>query len=220
MNLFFDLDGTLTDSYPGVSNCIQYALGYLGRPPLTADELTECIGPPLQETFARLLGAADASLADLALSKYRERYTEVGIYEKKVYPGILDLLETLTRHGHCLLVATSKPTVYANRVVDHFGLAGYFQSINGSELNGVRTDKTSLIAHILGQQAVAPENAVMIGDRKHDMIGARNNGLPGVGVLWGYGAQEELVAAGAVACAATPHDLEQMIIAGDDLARF
>ena len=211
MHLLFDLDGTLTDPFTGITRCIQHALGELGRPVPPAEELKWCIGPPLKESLATLLGPEHAHLAGEALDKYRERFGVVGLLENETYPEIRGMLSELRRRGHPLHVATSKPTVFARRIVDHFALAEFFSSVEGSELDGARCDKTSLIAHVLQQQGIAPMNAVMIGDREHDVIGARANGVAAVGVLWGYGSRDELNAAGAFMCVATPGDLPAAI---------
>lgn len=211
MHLLFDLDGTLTDPFPGITKCIQHALVSLGRPPPSAESLRWCIGPPLKKSFATLLGSKDAHLADVALVKYRERFSSVGLFENDVYPEIEGVLDELRKCGHSLHVATSKPTVFAERIVEHFGLRKYFLSVDGSELDGTRSGKAILIAHILKREVIAPSDVVMIGDREHDMFGARQNGVAGLGVLWGYGPREELVAAGAYACAAAPSDLYALI---------
>lgn len=211
MHLLFDLDGTLTDPFPGITGCIQHALVGLGRPRPSAESLRWCIGPPLRESFATLLGPENAHRADAALAKYRERFGSVGLFENEPYPEIKHALAKLHQCGHSLRVATSKPTVFAERIVEHFGLKQYFHSIDGSELDGARSDKAILIAHILKRDAIRPGDAVMIGDREHDMIGARQNGVAGLGVLWGYGSREELEGAGAYACAAAPSDLVALI---------
>jgi phosphoglycolate phosphatase len=207
MHLLFDLDGTLTDPFPGITKCIQHALAELGRPPPTAESLRWCIGPPLKKSFSTLLGPSDASRADEALAKYRERFSAVGLFENDVYPGIKEALGGLRQEGHRLSIATSKPTVFAERIVQHFGLKDYFHTVDGSELDGTRSDKADLIAHILERESIDPSDAIMIGDREHDMIGAGKNAVAGLGVLWGYGSQEELEAAGAYACAKAPNDL-------------
>ena len=207
MHLLFDLDGTLTDPFTGITKCIQYALVSLGRPEPSAESLRWCIGPSLKLSFATLLGPQEEHLADVALAKYRERFGSVGLFENEVYPGIEHALDELTKAGHSLGVATSKPRVYAERIVEHFGLTKYFRSVDGSELDGTRSGKTDLIAYILGRDGFAQDNVAMIGDRQHDIIGARQNGVAGVGVLWGYGSPEELKAAGARACVAAPREL-------------
>ena len=207
MHLLIDLDGTLTDPFPGITKCIQHALASLGRPVPPAENLRWCIGPPLRQSFVTLLGREHEDLADEVLAKYRDRFGTIGLFENSVYPGIEPALDELNASGHALSVATSKPTVYARRIIDHFGLGKYFRSVNGSELDGPLADKSSLIAHILKREPIAPNDAVMIGDREHDMTGARRNHVAGLGVLWGYGSIEELEAAGACACAASPKDL-------------
>ena len=193
--VFFDLDGTLTDPKPGIVRSIQHALERLNRPVPEEDDLLWCIGPPLRASFVRLLG--DDADADLAVSFYRERFADIGLYENEVYPGIKPLLGRLSAAGWTLHVATSKPHVYAERIVEHFGLNTFFGDVFGSELSGERADKSALLAHALEQSAASVTESVMIGDRSHDMVGAKNNGLRGVGVLYGYGSREELVRAGA-----------------------
>jgi phosphoglycolate phosphatase len=207
MHLLIDLDGTLTDSLPGITKCIQHALVSLGRPVPSAFELRWCVGPPLKKSLATLLGPQHEHLADVALAKCRERFGSVGLFESDVYPDIEGALDELRRRGHSLCVATSKPTVFAKRIIDHFDLAKYFCSVEGSELDGERSDKALLIAHILQRDAIVPADAVMIGDREHDIIAARYNGIAGLGVLWGYGTKEELEGAGAYTCIASPRDL-------------
>jgi phosphoglycolate phosphatase len=213
MNVLFDLDGTLTDSSPGITKCIQYALTELGYPAPPVESLRWCLGPPLKQSFATLL-APDSQLADVALEKYRERFSTVGLFENSVYPGIEEALNDLSRRGHSLYVATSKPRVYAERIIEHFGLTKYFRSVDGSELDGTRTDKAELIAYILKRESIAATGAVMIGDREHDMIGAVKNQVRGIGVLWGYGSREELEKAGADACIASPKELPNRINPG------
>ncbi|WP_159011928.1 HAD family hydrolase [Bradyrhizobium sp. S69] len=200
--IFFDLDGTLTDPKPGITRSIQYALDKLGQQTIpTEDELTWCIGPPLRASFVKLLGEASA---DLAVSLYRERFSDIGLYENAVYAGVEDVLTALRQSGHRLFVATSKAHVFADRIIDHFDLRRHFERVFGSELDGTRADKSDLLAYALKTTAVESSHAVMIGDRSHDMIGARNNGIKGIGVLYGYGSAQELTAAGAYHLCATP----------------
>jgi phosphoglycolate phosphatase len=200
MRLLFDLDGTLTDPFVGITKCIQYALKTLGREVPAADELRWCIGPPLHESFLSLLKSSDDRLASEALRIYRERFGTVGLFENEIYSGIEVCLQELSQKGYTLSIATSKPTVFATRIVEHFKLAEYFCEVDGSELDGTRSDKTSLIRHILERDQLDPTDVIMIGDRKHDMIGAKNNQVVGIGVLWGYGSIDELEAAGASLC--------------------
>ena len=200
--IYFDLDGTLTNPKPGITRSIQYALRKLDRAAPTEDELTWCIGPPLHASFKKLLGTDE--LADTALLLYRERFGDIGLFENEVYPGIEDTLSVLAKSGRRMFLATSKPVIYAERIIDHFKLRGCFERLFGSELDGTRTDKTELLGYALGAMGVDPTQAMMIGDRSHDMIGARNNGMTAVGVLYGYGTKEELLAAGAHRVCAAP----------------
>lgn len=207
MNLLFDLDGTLTDPLRGITKCISYALDKLGVQSPSTENLHWCIGPPLKNSFLKLLSSDDDTLADRALAFYRERYGSVGLLENKVYDGVREVLEILNEAGHSLFVATSKPTVFAERIVDHFDIKLYFKCIYGSELDGTRCDKTSLISHILKEESISKPETVMIGDRKYDIIGAKNNGIDGFGVLWGYGTKEELETSGAHKLIGGPQEL-------------
>ena len=166
-----------------------------------------CIGPPLKDSFTKLLEIADDNLAEKALSFYRERFGTIGLYENKVYECIPETLGTLQEIGHTLFVATSKPGIYAKRIIDHFVLRKYFKNIYGSELDGTRVDKTSLISYILQTESIIPSETIMIGDREHDMIGAKANNVCGLGVLWGYGTKEELEESGAHSCITHPSEL-------------
>jgi phosphoglycolate phosphatase len=199
--IYFDLDGTLTDPKPGITGSIQYALQRLDHPVPSQDELTWCIGPPLRASFVTMLGGE--SLADLAVSFYRERFADVGLYENSVYPDIKDVLTTLGHSRARMFVATSKPVIFAERIIDHFGLTGHFEHVFGSELDGTRVNKTELLAYALEKTDVNPSQALMIGDRSHDMIGAKNNGMGAIGVLYGYGSRQELIEAGASHVCAT-----------------
>jgi phosphoglycolate phosphatase len=207
MNLLFDLDGTLTDSFQGITNCIAHVLAALGRPSPPPESLRWCIGPPLRNSFVKLLDADGDRLTERALALYRERYGAIGLFENEVYPGIPEALDALKGAGHTLYVATAKPEVHAQRIIDHFGLRRRFKGVYGSEMDGARSDKTDLISHILQSESIASSDTVMIGDRKHDIIGARANGVCAFGVLWGYGSQEELEDSGAHACISHPREL-------------
>lgn len=202
MHLLFDLDGTLTDPFHGITKSIQHALGSMGLEIPTADDLRWCIGPPLHDSFRALIDSTDPKLLAETLAHYRERYSTIGLFENELYPGIVDCLRELSQQGYSLRIATSKPTVFAKRIIDHFELTQYFSSVNGSELDGTRSDKTQLISHIIQRDQLNPNNVIMIGDRKFDMIGASNNDIRAIGVLWGFGSVEELQAAGARKCVA------------------
>jgi phosphoglycolate phosphatase len=207
--IYFDLDGTLTDPKIGITGCIQYALDKLGQAVPTRDELTWCIGPPLRASFKTMLGRDD--LVEHAIVLYRERFADVGLYENGVYAGIEDTLSALRQSGRRLFVATSKPLIYAERIVDHFAMRHYFERVFGPELDGTRSDKTELLRHALAVTGAQPSRAAMIGDRRHDMIGARNNAMSAIGVLYGYGSEEELIAAGADHVCASPPGLLDII---------
>jgi phosphoglycolate phosphatase len=191
--------------------CLQHALHELGHAPPPATQLLGCIGPPLHESFRDILDTGDDDpRIDLAIGLYRERFGSTGYLENRVYPGIPRALESLQRSGYQLLVATSKPTVYAERIVSHFGLDAFFGGIYGSELSGARTNKGDLIEYVLDCETVDAECACMIGDRRHDIDGAKSRGVTAVGVAWGYGSLVELRAA-------NPHHIVETV---DDLATW
>jgi phosphoglycolate phosphatase len=192
MNLLFDLDGTLTDPGVGITRCVQHALSALGKPIPPA--LSWCVGPPLRDTFAQLLRDPDPEEIERAIGLYRERFTSVGMFENAVYPDVVVGLQALRDAGHQLRVVTSKPHVYARRILDHFALSDAFLSIHGSELSGEFGDKADLLRHVLATETFL-ERPHMVGDRRHDIEAAHANHLLGVGVLWGYGSRSELEAA-------------------------
>lgn len=204
--ILFDLDGTLTDPKVGITTSIRHAMAALGRP-LGADvDLDWCIGPPLIDSFARLLDGDAARAAD-GVAAYRARFGTIGLFENDLYPGIPELLTRLVADGRALVLATSKPRVFATRILEHFDLARYFRAIHGSELDGTRAHKTDLVPWILAEEALDPATTVMVGDREHDVIGARAAGVATFGVAWGYGAPGELVRAGAVDVVESPERL-------------
>jgi phosphoglycolate phosphatase len=192
LNILFDLDGTLTDSAVGITRCLQHALTRLGREVPAASALRRFVGPPLAETFAELLETRDAAVVDGAVRLYRERFQDTGMFENEVYPGIREGLESLSANGHRMWVVTSKPTVYANRIVDHFGLRRWIQDVHGSELSGIDAEKRRLIRRALDRSGLAVLETCVVGDRVHDVRGARANGVKCIAVLWGYGSAEEL----------------------------
>ncbi len=192
-HLLFDLDGTRTDPRLGITTCIRRALDGMGVP--SPAQLDDWIGPPLYDSFLDYLGSAGP--AREALERYRERFGRVGLYENELYPGIDETLAKLRSGGAILYVVTSKPHVYAVPIVEHFGLARHFRRVYGSELDGTRGDKAALIRYVLDQEGIAAGDAAMIGDRRHDVAGARANGVRSIGVTWGYGGRQELDEAGA-----------------------
>jgi len=195
--LFFDLDGTLTDSRPGILACMRFALNAVGRQPPPEEALLRFIGPPTHQAFRELLGSDDVALNTRAIAHYRERFSTLGMFENSVYPGVPVGLARLRELGFRLFVVTSKPEVYANRIIDHFQLRGFFEHVHGSELNGARSQKGELIQHVLTREGLTQAAPWMIVDREHDVRGAKHNGLRSAGVLWGYGSREELERAGA-----------------------
>lgn len=204
---FIDLDGTLTDPKPGITGCIQYALERLDTPVPTQDELEWCIGPPLQQSFARLVGE---DLAWRGVELFRERFADVGLYENTLYPGVPEALAVLGRDAR-LVVASSKPRVYVERIVDHFELTGHFDAVLGSELDGVRSDKRELLPWALENTEIEAGIATMIGDRGADGIGASHAGMDFVGVLYGYGSEAELRDAGARRLLVAPAEIGSLI---------
>ena len=205
--LLFDLDGTLTDPKSGITNCIRHAIEKMDIPVDPADDLNWCIGPPLYESFGAMMPDAGQADIDRAIVLYRDRFQDIGIYENELCDGIEAAVEGLHRAGYPLLVVTSKPHVYADRIIDHFGLRRYFPRVYGSELDGARAGKRDLLAHIFATEGIEPANAVMIGDRRHDIEGARAHGAKCIGVQWGYGSDEELTEAGADRLVAHPSEL-------------
>ncbi len=194
--ILFDLDGTLTDPKEGITRCIQYSLDMLDVNPPCADHLTWCIGPPLRESFSRLLNTGDDALLDQALFHYRKRFSEVGMFENALYPDSVPSLQRISAAGFGIFLATSKPRVYAARILDHFDLARFFHAVHGSELNGRMSDKGELIAHILAAENLDPGATLMVGDRSHDIIGGKKNGISTAAVTYGYGSIDEITAAG------------------------
>jgi phosphoglycolate phosphatase len=205
--LLFDLDGTLTDPREGITRSIAHALERMGREPPPLAALEFAIGPPLRASLARLLGDERRETVEQALTHYRERFADVGLFENAPYEGIAEALGRLRAAGATLYVATSKPRVYAARIVRHFGLDAHFDAVHGCELDGTREDKRDLIAHLLACHGIDPAAAAMIGDRGVDMKAARHHGLHAIGALWGFGSREELLEAGAERLCASPAEL-------------
>lgn len=192
-NILFDLDGTLTDPREGITRSIQYALSKLGIDEPDLSRLEHFIGPPLLQAFMQFYDFDEARAWD-AVNFYRERFKVTGLYENRVFEGVGELLQALEGQGRTLYIATSKPWVYAREIARHFEFDRHFKVIYGSELDGTRTDKVELIAHLLEQEQLEPAQTLMIGDRKHDLIGARRNGLDAAAVGYGFGSFEELSA--------------------------
>lgn len=206
-HIYLDLDGTLTDPYEGITRCILYALDELGFPRPDDEALHSFIGPPLWDTFPLLVGE---ELTGKAVDLYRERFVDVGWQENVPYEGIHEALESLAAAGHMLFVATAKPHMHAARIIEYFGMGEFIHNVYGSELDGTRATKTELLRFAIERNPGA-SGRIMVGDRRHDLVGAVANAMTPIGVAWGYGSVEELREAGAVAIADAPPDLVELI---------
>ena len=209
--IFFDLDGTLTDSGPGIVASVAYALRKLGVEPPEPEQLRPFIGPPLLWSFSHFYGF-DEEKSKEAVRLYREYFTAGGMFENSVYPGIPDALDRLRAAGFRLAVATSKPELFSRQIISHFGLDKYFEAVCGAAMDESRTEKADVVRYALGTLGVTAEESLMVGDREHDVLGAKAVGLRCLGVLWGYGSREELTNAGASALAETPEDMAGLIL--------
>ena len=208
--IFFDLDGTLTDPFRGITNSVIYALEKMGRPHGPNEDYRLFIGPPLRESFQIKCGMT-AEEAERALALYREYFSPIGIFDNRVYSGISELLEKLKKQGYTMVLATSKPKIYAGRILEKFDLMKYFSGVFGSELDGTRDRKDEVIGYALETLGASPDDVLMVGDRLHDVLGAKAHGIKAVGVLFGYGTAEELTEAGAAALAGNTEQLYDCI---------
>ena len=206
--VIFDLDGTLTESEPGITKSVQYALEQMNRPPLDAATLRRFIGPPLRESFIAVAGMAEDE-ADEAVRIYRERFSTVGWMENSVYEGIAPLLRALKAGGAYVAIATGKPEVFSRKIIDYFGLAPYIDRLEAITLSDHHADKVALVRRALPERY---ERACMVGDRAGDMEGALGNGIDGIGALYGYGTREELENAGARFIAASVNALRDILL--------
>ena len=206
--IFFDLDGTLTDSGEGIINCAVLALEHFGIPVPSQEEMRVFVGPPLGQTFLRF-GIPEAQV-DEAIAVFRSRYKTVGKFENFPYPGIHETLQALKDQGHRLFVATSKPEIQAKEIMEHFGLAEFFEQIVGATLDGSRSHKADVISYLLSLTGDVGQT-MMVGDTDFDVIGAAAHGIPTIGVSWGYGTAEDMTKAGAVAIAHTMAELIELI---------
>lgn len=206
--IFFDLDGTLTDSGEGIINCAAFALETLGLD--VPDRVTmRCfVGPPLRDTFMKFGVPEDQT--EEAIRIYRSRYLPIGKYENKPYPGVIELLERLRAEGHHLYVATSKPESTAMDVMNHFDIAKYFTLICGATMDGSREEKSQVIAYLLSL-IDSPSQAIMVGDTAFDVTGAAAHGIPTIGVSWGYGSVKDMERSGAIGIAHTMDELYEML---------
>ncbi len=205
--ILFDLDGTLTDSQDGIINSIIYCLNSFGISGPDREDLRPWLGPPLKESLIKYYGMEEEQ-ALAGVLKFREYFNRQGIFENKVYPGVEAMLQALKARGFQLMVATSKPETAARRILDHFELDSYFTYIGGATLDDSRTHKADVIRYVMNSTGITDvTEAIMIGDREHDVAGAKANGLDSIGVLYGYGTSEELHQAGADYIAATVEDI-------------
>ncbi len=213
--LLFDLDGTLTDPKVGITTCVQYALNHFGIYESDNTKLEPFIGPPLQDSFMQFYGMSSQN-AQKAVEKYRERFSEVGLYENSIYEGIAELLSQLHCGGCRLAVASSKPTVFVEKILSHFNIADYFDVVVGSELDGSRVRKEEVVQEALKQLekfgAANPKKTVMIGDRCFDIEGAKEHNLDSIGVTYGYSQPGELEKAGATFVVNSVAELSRLLL--------
>ena len=208
--ILFDLDGTLSDSEPGILNCVEYALEHFGIS-AEREELRCFIGPPLHESFMQKFGMDDET-AYAAQAKYRERFSTIGILENEMYPGIEALLRALKAAGKRLAVATSKPTPFSRRIIERYGLNELLDLTLGSEFDGTRHSKAAVIEDVIGMLGANKATTVMVGDRNYDVLGAKQCGIPCVGVAYGYAEPGELEEAGAICVAQTVEELQTILL--------
>jgi len=211
-SVLLDLDGTLIDSYPGISASCLATLRALGHEPDESLDIRHTIGPPLEEVMQILLRSYGDDRVGEAVAVYRQHYGETGLLGSVPYPGIGKSLEEMKRAGLRIYVATSKRAIFANRILDHLRFAGYFDGIYGSVPSGGLDHKPELLDHILSNNNLSPSRSLMAGDRRHDISGAHAVGMRGLGVLWGYGTRDELEAAGADQLVDSPFDLASTVL--------
>jgi len=207
--ILFDLDGTLTDSGEGIINCVIYALERFGLPVPSREALRYFVGPPLHESFIKQGVPADR--AEEAVAVYRERYVPTGMFENSPYPGVREMLESLTAAGHTLYVASSKPEWMCIRILEHFDLDEYFTQICGASMDTSRTNKEAVIEYLIRENGCS-DNMVMVGDTKFDVLGAKAHHIPYIGVSWGYGMVSEMREAGAVSIAESMEQLTEQLL--------
>ncbi|HEM6073268.1 TPA: HAD family hydrolase [Streptococcus suis] len=209
--ILFDLDGTLTDSGQGILNSVAYALEKMGIEEPDTANLNRFIGPPLYESFSRFYQLSPEDTQS-AVDAFRVYFKEKGMFENQLYPGIIPLLEELRTAGKTLVIATSKPEIFAKQILEHFGIAHYFDVIAGASLDSSRISKADVISYAINQLEAFPKHAVMIGDREHDIEGAHRHQLPAIGVLYGYGSKQEFEKAGATMIVETVQDLKRVLL--------
>ena len=210
-SILFDLDGTLTDPAEGITNSVMYALKQYGIEENDRTKLYSFIGPPLVDSFMEKYGFSEEKARE-ATTYFREYFREKGIFENVPYEGMTECLAALKQRGRTLILATSKPEVFAKMILERFGFAPYFDYVFGASMDETRTRKDEVIAYALSGAGIEdPSDCVMVGDRKHDVLGAKANGMDAVGVLFGYGSREELTEAGACYIAETVEDILRFV---------
>ena len=211
-SVLLDLDGTLIDSQPGILASCVATLRALGHEPDETLDIKRAIGPPLQDMLRVLLHSYGDDRVDEAVTTYRQHYGESGLFGSEPYPGIGDALREMQQAGLRIYLATSKREIFASRILHHLGFAAYFDGIHGSVPGGALDHKPELLAHILSQHNISPSHSLMVGDRRYDMSGAHAVGMRGLGVLWGYGTQDELETAGADQLVESTADLAATVL--------
>ena len=210
-NILFDLDGTLIDPKEGITNSVKYALSYFGIFVQNTEELYKFIGPPLQESFPQYYGFNEKD-TQIAIEKYREHFREKGIFQNVLYEGIPELLEELVEAKKTVILATSKPEVFSIQILEHLNLKKYFSDIGGATFDHTRSKKEEVIQHVIKTNHLSVENTVMVGDRSYDIIGAKKNHMDSIGVLYGYGNEEELKKVGATYMVENVMELQSQLL--------
>ncbi len=211
-HIFFDLDGTITDPKEGITKCIQYALISMGRHNVNENDFLQYIGPPLRSSFSKLLCSNEESLIEEAVNLYRERFSEIGIFENAVYPGIAKMLSALCENSIRLYVVTTKPKIYADRIIEHFQLAKFFDAVYGSKLDGSLGNKVKRVKLIMNQLKLVPEETAIVGDRKFDIVAGKLNSLRTIAVTYGYGSKQEIVESAPDYICDNPDEIRKIVL--------
>jgi len=219
-HILFDLDGTLTDPYLGISRCIVHAIEKMGCSEKLPSDLRWCIGPPLSYSFEEILQTKCSKTTATAVRLYRERFSTIGLFENEIYPGIKELLTELKSQSIEIHLATSKPKVYASQILDHFELSQYFSNAFGSNLDGTLCDKSDLLAHAISTAQIDSQTAIMVGDRRYDIEGGKSHNVTTIAVEYGYGNKEELIEAKPDATASSVADLRALLLGQNNSLKF
>lgn len=211
--ILFDLDGTLTNPKEGITKCVQHALRHFGIE-RECDELVSFIGPPLKEQFMKYASLSESDAVE-AVRVYRERFAPIGLFENEIYPGVIELLEDLKKEGKIIALATSKPTVFAEKIAEKYGIAPYLDYLSGSELDGTNVEKSAVVRIAMEKIGAIPEETVLVGDRMHDAEGAKENGIRCIGVSYGFAAEGELEMAGVKVIAHSAKELFEILTSAE-----